>query len=184
MASYKTPSVIKITIIRIISQNKSTQKTMNKKDQLSQIKINSFLTTIAPAHVASYKQLRTTIIRHLPDGYSEQIDNNNLAYVVPHSIFPDGYHCNPETPLPFMSIASQKNFIALHHMGLYSNEKLLSWFVKQYPQHCKYKLDMGKSCVRFKKVEFIPYDLIAQLVQKMTANDWIKQYQHAIKKMI
>jgi len=100
-----------------------------------------------------------------------------IGYVVPHSIFPEGYHCDPKLPLPFVSIASQKNFIALYHMGIYANPKLLDWFVSEFPKHSKSKLDMGKSCIRFKKAEQIPYDLIGELMQKTSVQDWIKLYQ-------
>ncbi len=100
-----------------------------------------------------------------------------VGCVVPHSIYPDGYHCDPKLPLPFLSIGSQKNFIALYHMGIYANPELLQWFVTEYPKHSKQKLDMGKSCIRFKKLDQIPFELIAQLVQKMSVVDWISCYK-------
>ena len=103
------------------------------------------------------------------------------AWVVPHSTYPDGYHCTPELPLPFMNVASQKNFIAVYHMGIYANPELMEWFVSEYPKHCKRKLDMGKSCIRFKKIEEIPFELIAELSTKMTPNDWIKLYEEKFK---
>jgi len=99
------------------------------------------------------------------------------SYVVPHSIFPAGYHCNPSEPLPFISVASQKNFIALYHMGLYARPELQEWFISEYPKYSKYKLDMGKSCIRFKKIDAIPYELIGQLFSKMDVDQWIKTYQ-------
>jgi hypothetical protein len=97
-------------------------------------------------------------------------------------VYPDGYHCNPKDPLPFINVASQKNFVALYHMGLYAKKELYDWFVAEYPKHCKYKLDMGKSCIRFKKMEDIPYDLIGQLADKITKEEWIEIYETAIKK--
>jgi hypothetical protein len=102
-----------------------------------------------------------------------------LGWVVPHKLYPAGYHCDPKTPLPFLSIASQKNFIAVYHMGVYANEKLLKWFVSEFPKHSKSKLDMGKSCIRFKKPEDIPMKLIAELASKMTVNDWVTMYESA-----
>jgi hypothetical protein len=105
-----------------------------------------------------------------------------IGYVVPHSIYPDGYHCSPDLPLPFANIASQKNHIALYHMGLYANPELLDWFAKEYPKHSKLKLDMGKSCIRFRKPGQIPFDLIGQLMKKISVEDWIKVYQENIKK--
>lgn len=126
--------------------------------------------------------LRSTILDNLDYGFVETMSYGMIGYVVPHSIYPDGYHCDPKTPLPFMSIASQKNFIALYHMGLYADKDLLEWFQKEYAAHSKYKLDMGKSCVRFKKIDHIPYSLIAELVSKMNAQQWIKLYERNVKK--
>lgn len=128
------------------------------------------------------QKLRQTIQDNIPDGFEEIMNYGMIGYVVPHSIYPDGYHCTPNLPLPFINIASQKNFIALYHSGIYANEDLLNWFVKEYPNHVKNKLDMGKSCVRFKKIEQIPYNLIAELCQKMTVQEWIDIYEKAIKK--
>lgn len=127
-------------------------------------------------------ELRNTILKNLPKGFTECMAYGMLGYVVPHSIYPDGYHCDPKIPLPFMNLASQKNFIAFYHMGLYGDKKLLDWFVKEYPQHSKAKLDMGKSCVRFKKMDDIPYKLIGELVKKVSVKDWINAYEKAYKK--
>jgi hypothetical protein len=104
-----------------------------------------------------------------------------IGYVVPHNIYPDGYHVSPNLPLPLASIASQKNHIALYHMGLYAIPELMDWFVKEYPKHGKSKLDMGKSCIRFKKPEEIPFSLIGQLMKKISVEDWIKVYEENIK---
>jgi hypothetical protein len=105
-----------------------------------------------------------------------------IGFVVPHEIYPNGYHCDPKLPLPFANIASQKNFIGFYHMGIYANPELLEWFVKEYPKHSDTKLDMGKSCVRFKKMDKIPYDLIGKLMRKMSVDNWIKLYEQNIKK--
>ncbi|MHA8099244.1 DUF1801 domain-containing protein [Aquirufa aurantiipilula] len=127
-------------------------------------------------------RLRKTILDHLPPGFEETISYGMIGYVVPKSIYPAGYHCKTDEPLPFLSIASQKNFIAMYHMGMYANEKLLQWFQDEYPKHAKSKLDMGKSCVRFKKMDDIPFSLIAELAQKITVEDWIKCYESMLKK--
>lgn len=127
-------------------------------------------------------KIRSIIKKNLPTGFKEQMSYGMIGYVVPHSIYPAGYHCAPELPLPFVSFASQKNFIGFYHMGIYANPELLDWFVGEYPKHCKRKLDMGKSCIRFKKMDDIPYELLAELVQKMTVNDWISLYEHNLKK--
>ena len=126
-------------------------------------------------------RLRQTILDNLPKGFEETMSYGMIGYVVPHSIYPDGYHCTPELPLPFMSIASQKNFIALYHMGIYADKELYDWFVAEYPKHVKTKLDMGKSCIRFKKIETIPYDLIADLCTRMTVKQWIELYEENVK---
>jgi len=120
------------------------------------------------------EKLRKTIRENLPKGFSETINYGMIGYVVPHSIYPKGYHCDTKQPLPFINIASQKNFIALYHMGIYADKALYDWFVKDYPNHCKTKLDMGKSCIRFKKMNDIPYKLIAELAKKVSPQDWIK----------
>jgi hypothetical protein len=100
-----------------------------------------------------------------------------IGFCVPHSIYPKGYHCDSKIALPFVSIASQKNFIALYHMGIYAEPNLLDWFVGEYPKHVKSKLDMGKSCIRFKKIEEIPFDLIGELMKKMSPQEWIDLYE-------
>lgn len=127
-------------------------------------------------------KLRETVKSNLPKGFEECISYKMIGYVVPHKTYPDGYHCDPKLPLPFINIASQKNFVALYHSGIYADNSLYNWFVAEYPKHVSTKLDMGKSCIRFKKVEQIPYDLIADLCRKMSVADWIKLYEKNIKK--
>ena len=126
-------------------------------------------------------KLRNTILKNLPKGFSETMGYGMIGYVVPHTLYPAGYHCDPKLPLPFMSIASQKNFVAVYHMGIYANKALFDWFVNEYPNHVKRKLDMGKSCIRFKKIEEIPYDLIGTLAGKMSSQQWIDIYESEIK---
>jgi len=127
-------------------------------------------------------QLRKVILDNLPKGFSETLSYGMIGFVVPHSIYANGYHCNPKQPLPFISIASQKNFVALYHMGLYANPELLKWFTDEYPKHCKTKLDMGKSCIRFKKPDQIPFELIGELCSKMTTKQWIEIYETNLKR--
>ena len=127
-------------------------------------------------------KLRITIRNNLPEGFEEGIGYGMIAYYVPHTIYPKGYHCDPKLPLPFINIASQKNFVAVYHMGIYAKKELLDWFVSEYPKHCSLKLDMGKSCIRFKKSDQIPYKLIGELCNKMTVDEWIGIYESAIKK--
>lgn len=126
------------------------------------------------------RELRKVILKNLPKGFSEEMSYGMIGYVVPHSLYPKGYHCTPELPLPFMGFASQKNFIAVYHMGVYSDKKLLDWFVKEYSKHSNLKLDMGKSCIRFKKPEQIPFGLIGELASKLTPKEWIEIYEKAL----
>jgi len=128
------------------------------------------------------QHLRQTILENLPPGFEECMNYGMIGYVVPHSAYPAGYHCDPKLPLPFLNIASQKNFIALYHMGLYADPELLGWFRAEYPKHSRTKLDMGKSCIRFKKPEQVPFELIAELVRKMSMEDWIALYEKNVKR--
>lgn len=141
-----------------------------------------YISKIPEDRIPYFKKLRQTIISNIPKEFEEQMNYGMIGYVVPKSTYPAGYHCDTNLPLPFVNIASQKNFIAVYHMGIYANPELLDWFVKEYPKHCKRKLDMGKSCIRFKKAEEIPFELIAELMQKMTVENWIDLYEQNIKR--
>ena len=144
--------------------------------------VSKYLKEVPKERKGYFVKLRQTILENIPEGFVEQMNYGMIGYVVPHKLYPAGYHCSPKDPLPFVNIASQKNFIGLYHMGIYSNPKLLDWFVSEYPKHCKRKLDMGKCCVRFKKMEEIPYSLIGELMQKMSVDDWIGLYEKNIKR--
>ena len=128
------------------------------------------------------QKLREVILKNLPKGFKETMQYGMLSYVVPHEIYPAGYHCKPEDALPFVSLASQKNFIAFYHMCLYSDPKLNKWFADEYAKQVPAKLDMGKSCVRFKKPEHIPYKLIGELMKKITVKEWIQNYEANIRR--
>ncbi len=127
------------------------------------------------------QRLRSLALEKMPKGYKETMGYGMLCYVVPKETYPDGYHVDPSLPLGLMSIASQKNFIAVYHMGMYGDPKLLEWFVSEYPKHCKNKLDMGKSCIRFKNIKTIPYDLLAELFSKVTVDQFIEMYESHLK---
>lgn len=128
----------------------------------------------------SMLKLRKEINKNIPKGFKEGMGYGMVGYCVPHSIYPAGYHCDPKLPLPFMSLASQKNFIAVYHMGIYMDQTLMDWFTAEYAKQVPGKLDMGKSCIRFKKPENIPYKLIGELASKMTVNDWIEKYESVL----
>ena len=127
-------------------------------------------------------QLINVIEQNIPKGFEKVMNYGMPSFVVPHSIYPKGYHVTPDLPLPFIGIASQKNHIGFYHMGLYADSKLLDWFISEYPKYCKLKLDMGKSCIRFKKFNEIPYELIGILSTKMTVKYWIDIYEENIKR--
>ena len=129
-------------------------------------------------------KLRNAIKDNLPKGFEEVISYGMLGYVVPHSIYPAGYHCTPKLPLLFINLASQKNFIAVYHMGIYGDKNLLDWFVAEYPKHAKTKLDMGKGCLRFKKMDDIPFEFIGELATKISVKDWITIYEHNWKSRV
>ncbi|MFL0353073.1 DUF1801 domain-containing protein [Xanthomarina sp. GH4-25] len=141
-----------------------------------------YINQVPEERKGALKKLRETININLPKGFEEGIQYGMIGYYVPHSVYPGGYHCKPSEPLPFMSFASQKNSINLYHSGIYANPDIHDWFVNEYPKYCKHKLDMGKSCIRFKKIDEIPFDLIGDLCTKITVKEWIKIYETNIKK--
>lgn len=143
---------------------------------------DEYIASLPGDRKAAVQKLRDTINKNLPKGFTEGMGYGMMGWAVPHSKYPAGYHCNPQLPLPFVSIASQKNFIALYHMGIYSNPDLLKWFTDEFPKHSKRKLDMGKSCIRFKNPDDIPYTLIGELMKKMTPDKWIEVYESVLKR--
>ena len=144
--------------------------------------ISEYLEAVSPARRAPMERLVALIRDNLPEGFEEVINYGMPSWVVPHSMYEAGYHVNPELPLPFLSLASQKSHIGLYHMGIYASPPLLEWFVAKYPEHCKTKLNMGKSCIRFKNVAKIPYDLVGELCTKMSPQEWIEIYEAQVKK--
>ncbi|KFF23102.1 DUF1801 domain-containing protein [Chryseobacterium sp. JM1] len=144
--------------------------------------VSDYISKIPEERQEAFKKLFDTVNGNLPKGFQEGVSYGMIGWNVPLETYPAGYHCTPDSPLPFMGLASQKNFIAFYHMGMYANPELLDWFVAEYPKHSKRKLDMGKSCVRFKKPEDIPFELIAEVSKKMTVEDWISIYESQLKK--
>ena len=144
--------------------------------------VEAILSNVPPERAEAFNSLHQTILKNLPEGFEAAMSNGMLGYVVPHRIYPAGYHCKPAEPLPFAYIASQKNSINFYHMGIYANPELLDWFVAEFPIHSKQKLDIGKSCIRFKKLEEIPYELIGELMTKMSVQQWIDLYESKFKK--
>lgn len=144
--------------------------------------VDQYIAELPPERQKPISELRKVIKKNLPKGFSEGMSYGMIGYYVPHSLYPAGYHCNPELPLPFMNIASQKNFIAVYHMGVYADPKLLKWFTGEHKKASAKKPDMGKSCIRYKKQEDIPYKLIGELASKITVDEWIAGYEKLIKR--
>lgn len=144
--------------------------------------VEEYLATLPEDRRKALQDLRKLAKKFLGKEIKEEMSYGMIGWVVPHSVFPAGYHCNPKLPLPFVSLASQKAGISLYHMGLYADKQLMDWFVKEYPKHSTAKLDMGKSCIRFKKLEEIPYDLIGELFKKMSAKQWIDLYNRELQR--
>jgi uncharacterized protein YdhG (YjbR/CyaY superfamily) len=144
--------------------------------------VTDYIAQVPEERLVGINTLRETILKNLPTGFEECISYGMVGYVVPHSIYPSGYHCDTKLPLPFMAFANQKNFISFYHMGIYADPTLMDWFTTEFAKRSKAKLDMGKSCIRFKKVEGIPFDLIGELVAKTSVNDWIETYEKNYKR--
>jgi hypothetical protein len=144
--------------------------------------VKEILTNLPEERVEPFNKLHNVIVKNLPKGFEVASSYGGLGYVVPHTLYPAGYHCKPSEPLPFAGIASQKHSINFSHMGIYADPELLKWFVTEYPKHSNQKLDMGKSCVRFKKLDEIPYKLIGELMKKMGVKEWINIYETTMKK--
>ena len=145
------------------------------------MEVQQYIDQLVGPRKPEFLELRTVIVENLPKGFEECIGYGMIGYVVPHSIYPAGYHCTPKLPLPFLNLVMRKDIITFYHMGLYSDEKLLDWFKDEYSKFTSLKLDMGKSCVRFKKSGEIPYALIGALMQKVSVEDWVLLYEEKLK---
>ncbi len=137
----------------------------------------AYIGEVNPLYKSYFTELRDTILASLPEGFKEEMSYGMIGYVVPHSIYAKGYHVNPALPLPFCNIAAQKNFIGFYHSGLYAMPDLKKWFIDAYAKKAKYKLDMGKSCVRLKRMDDIPFDLLGELMSKVGVDEWVGAYE-------
>ena len=144
--------------------------------------IESYINSLPIDRKESVNKIIKVVEENIPVGYTKVMNYSMPSFVIPHSIYPAGYHVKPDLPLPFIGVASQKNHIGFYHMGIYADSKLLDWFISEYPKCCKSKLDMGKSCIRFKKMDNISYELLAELSKKMTIQDWISIYEKNVKR--
>lgn len=150
--------------------------------QVDTVQIDSYISSLDTERAKVITKLFNTMKNSLPKGFEATISYGMIGFVVPFDLYPKGYHCKPSLQLPFINLASQKNFVAIYHMGIYAKPDLMDWFVKRYAELNIGKLDMGKSCIRFKKLDNIPYDLIGELSSKMSPQDWITSYESAFVK--
>ena len=150
--------------------------------QSSATTVDEYMASLPEDRQTPMTHLRKVINANIPSEFSEGMGYGMMGWAVPHSLYPAGYHCDPKLPLPFLSVASQKNFIAVYHMGIYANPNLLEWFTQEYAKRVKGKLDMGKSCIRFKKMDQIPFELIGELSAKVRADEWIEWYENSFRK--
>lgn len=144
--------------------------------------VDTYIAELPEDRQKMINEFRKVIKKNLPKGYQECMNYGMIGWVVPHSKYPGGYHCNPKDPLPFMGLASQKNSVNFYHMGIYGDPKLLKWFTDEHAKASSKKLDMGKSCVRYKKAEDIPLKLIGELAAKISVDDWITRYEKMLKR--
>jgi len=151
---------------------------MNKVTKEVQV----YLDNVNEERREGFRRLFDTIRTHLPEGFEETISYNMIGWVIPKSTYPAGYHCDPKLPLPFLAMAAQKNFISVYHMGIYSEPELMNWFTSTYAERVSTKLDIGKSCIRFKKADAIPLELMGELMSKMSPQDWIARYESLLKR--
>lgn len=142
--------------------------------------VDGYIAELPPERQAALGRLRAEVTRNLPAGFVEQMQWGMVGYVVPHALYPAGYHTDPAQPLPFLALASQKSHIAVYHMGIYADAKLLDWFTAEHAKASPRKLDMGKSCIRYRKPEDIPFELIGRLAGKVTPKQWIASYERNI----
>jgi len=144
--------------------------------------VSDYISKVPLERRASLQKILDVLRSNLPEGFEECLSYGMPSFSVPHSLYPPGYHCKPSEPLPFISVGNQKNFIGFYHMGVYALPEVYDWFVGEYPKYSKYKLDMGKSCLRLKRMDDIPYELIAELAQKISPEQWIQVYESNLKK--
>ena len=144
--------------------------------------VEHYLTELPEDRKAIMQQLREMIQSHISKDTEETMQYGMITYVIPYSVYPAGYHCAPKQPLPFISLAAQKNFFAFYHMGMYAKPELLNWYIEAYERIMQRKPDVGKSCIRFKKAEHISFELLAELVRRMPSSEWIELYEKMLKR--
>lgn len=148
---------------------------------INALSVEDYINQVPKERRETFVKIINIIRDNIPKGFHEEINYKMPGWVVPKSVYPQGYHCDTSLPLPFLNLANQKNFIGLYHLGLYADGELLNWFKGEYARVCKYKIDMGKSCIRFKRIDDIPYKLIGELCRKITVDKWVSIYEDSRK---
>ncbi len=142
--------------------------------------VKEYLAELPEDRRAAIEAVRKVIRKNLDKGYAEGMQYGMIGYSVPHKIYPAGYHCDPKQPLPFAGLASQKNHMAVYLMCVYGHPENEAWFRKAWAKTGK-KLDMGKSCIRFKKLEDLPLEVIGEAIARVPVKEFIAYYEAAIK---
>lgn len=145
--------------------------------------VKAYLAELPPDRRAAVDAVRKVIRKNLDKGYEEGMQYGMIGYYVPHKVYPDGYHCDPKQPLPFASLASQKNHMALYLMCIYGNPDFEAWFRTEWGKTGK-KLDMGKSCIRFKKLDDLPLEVVGEAVARVPVKDFIEYYESTFKRRV
>lgn len=145
-----------------------------------QTTVKQYLSELHPDRRDTIEAVRAVILKNLPAGYEEGIQYGMIGYYVPHRVYPSGYHCDPRQPLPFAALASQKNYMSLYLMCVYGNPEHEAWFKAAWTKTGK-KLDMGKSCVRFKRLEDVPLDVVGAMIKRVPSKKFIAYYEDTIE---
>ena len=143
--------------------------------------VKEYLDSLPEDRRKALRKVRAAVNKGLPKGYKEGIQYGMLGWFIPHRVYPAGYHCDPKQPVPFAGLASQKNYMSLYLMCIYGDEKHKGWFEKEWKKSGK-KLDMGKSCIRFKKVEDLPLEVITEAVSRVPVDKFLAHYEASVPK--
>lgn len=143
--------------------------------------VKEYLSSLPADRRAALSAVRAVIRKNLDKGYKEGLQYGAIGYYVPHSVYPAGYHCDPKQPLPFVGLGSQKNHMSFGIMTLYLDPEADAWFRREWAKTGK-KLDMGKVCIRFRKLEDLPLELIGRAIARVPVADCVALYEAARNK--
>lgn len=167
--------VIVLVVIGVVADLTKSVRSHMKSDATT---VKGYLESLPAERRAAIEKVREVILENLPKGYQESISLGMLAYSVPLSHLSDTYNGQP---LWYAALASQKNYMAVYLMTVYGDKKMEQWFRARY-KACGKKLDMGKSCIRFKTVDDLPLDLIGEVIAKVPLDEWVERYRQSRQK--